>query len=205
LWNYEAGLKGAAWNHRVNYTADVYHMVWSNIQLQDLIHGFSVVANGSGAKSDGAEASVAIEPIEHFSINLKGAYTDARFTAPAPALGAGSGDPLPYAPKTMIAAITDYNFDKVSDWTPTVGLTYAYHGADESAYSDGVTYHIPSYETLDLRAGAAWDKYSVILRAINVTNAYGLTSVVTGNALNSPVQGTVIQPRTIEVTLKARF
>ena len=132
-------------------------------------------------------------------------YTDARFTAAAPALGAVSGDPLPYSPKTMVATIMDYNFGKIGDWTPTAGLTYAYHGADESAYSDGVTYHIPSYETLDLRAGAAWNNYSVIVRAINVANEYGLTSVATSSALHSPVEGTVIQPRTFELTLKARF
>jgi iron complex outermembrane recepter protein len=205
LWNYEAGIKGSAWDHRINYTADGYHMVWSNIQLTETLNNFIVVANGSGAKSDGAEASLAIEPIEHLLINLKGAYTDARFTAAAPALGAVSGDPLPYAPKTMLAAIADYSFGKVADWTPTLGLTYAYHGADESAYSDGVTYHIPSYETLDLRAGAAWNNYSVIVRAINVANEYGLTSVMTSSALHSPVEGTVIQPRTFELTLKARF
>jgi hypothetical protein len=46
---------------------------------------------------------------------------------------------------------------------------------------------------------------SVILRAINVANKYGLTQVITGTAFNSPVQGTVIQPRTVELTLKARF
>jgi iron complex outermembrane recepter protein len=205
LWNYEVGIKGAAWEHRINYTADAYHMVWTNIQLTETINNFIVVANGSGAKSDGAEGSLAIEPIERLSLNLKGAYTHARFTAAAPALGAVSGDPLPYAPKTMVAVITDYNFGKVRDWTPTVGLTYAYHGADESAYTDGVTYHIPSYETLDLRAGASWNNYSVILRAINATDKYGLTSVTTSSALNSPVAGTVIQPRTVELTLKAHF
>jgi len=205
LWNYEIGIKGAAWEHRLNYTADVYHMVWSNIQLTETINSFIVVANGSGAKSDGAEASLAIVPIERLSVNLKGAYTDARFTAAAPALGAVSGNPLPYSPKVMLAAITDYNFSKQGDWTPTVGLTYAYHGADESAYSNGVTYHIPSYATLDLRAGAAWNNYSVIVRAINVANKYGLTSVATSSAFQSPVEGTVIQPRTLELTLKARF
>lgn len=205
LWNYEAGVKGAAWDHRINYTADVYHMKWSDIQLTETINNFIVVANGSGAKSDGAEASLAIAPIEHLSVNLKGAYTDAKFTAAAPALGAVSGDSLPYSPKVMAAAIADYTFDKTGDWTPTAGLTYAYHGADESAYSNGVTYHIPSYETLDLRAGVAWNNYSVILRAINVANKYGLTSVMTSPAFNSPVEGTVIQPRTVELTLKARF
>jgi iron complex outermembrane receptor protein len=205
LWNYEAGVKGAAWDHRLTYTAAAYHMVWSNIQLTESIHNFIVVANGSGARSDGAEATVQIEPIDRFTIGLRGAYTDARFTAAAPQLGAVSGNPLPYAPKTSLAAIMDYHFATVGSVTPTVGLTYAYHGADESSYSNGVTYHIPHYETLDFRTGLDWSQYSVIFRVMNLTNEYGLTSVYIGDEAGDHTVGTVIQPRTFQLSLNARF
>ena len=205
LWNYEAGVKGAAWDHRLTYTADAYHMIWSNIQLTETIRNFVVVANGSGARSDGAEATVQLEPIDRLTIGLRGAYTDARFTAPAPALGAVSGSALPYSPKTSLAAIMDYDIATEGSVTPTVGLTYAYHGADDSSYSDGVTYHLPYYETLDMRAGLVWSKYSVIFRVMNVANEYGLTSVYTGDEYGGPTVGTVIQPRTFEVSVNAYF
>jgi outer membrane receptor protein involved in Fe transport len=180
-------------------------MVWSNIQLTEIIRNFDVVANGSGARSDGAEATVQLEPIDRFTIGLRGAYTDARFTAAAPQLGAVSGNPLPYAPKTSLAAIMDYHFATVGSVTPTVGLTYAYHGADESSYSNGVTYHIPHYETLDFRTGLDWSQYSVIFRVMNLTNEYGLTSVYIGDEAGDHTVGTVIQPRTFQLSLNARF
>jgi len=209
LWNYEAGIKGSLWANRVDYTASVFHMVWTDIQQTETIDRFIVVANGAQAKSDGAQGSVVVKASENLTVSIKGAYVNGRFTADAPGLGAKNGDTLSYVPKTSIAALGDYRLGHLGSVTPTVGITYAYHSPQWSGYNFGANgsyrYSMPSYETLDLRAGLDWSRYSLVAHAVNITNRYGLTSAFPTYALNMPVGATVVQPRTFGLSLSARF
>ena len=205
LWNYEVGVKGSGWDQRVTYSADVFHMVWTDIQLQVLVNGFSGIANAASAKSDGAEAAIQIVPIDGLTINVKGAYTDAKITSDVPSLGYVNGDALPYAPKITAASLIDYRMSVVNGLTPRVGLTYAYHGSFETTFSSGVRYNLPSYSTLDLRGGVDWSKYSLIARVDNVANKYALTDAGTATTTGSPAFGIVIKPRTFGISLEAHF
>jgi outer membrane receptor protein involved in Fe transport len=211
LWNYEAGIKGNLWANRVDYTANVFHMVWTDIQQTESIDNFIVVANGAQAKSDGAQVSVGVKPSENLTVSVKAAYINGRFTADAPGLGAKDGDTLSYVPKTSVAALGDYRFGHVGAVVPTVGLTYAYHSPQWAEYNippppaSPYRYSMPSYETLDVRAGLEWSRYSFFARAVNVTNRYGLTNAFPTYALNTPVGATVVQPRTFGLSLSARF
>jgi outer membrane receptor protein involved in Fe transport len=210
LWNYEAGLKGSLWGDRIKYSADAYHMVWKDMQLNVIIHGGTVVANASSAKSDGVEASFQFAPIEGLTATINGAYTDARLTAPiGNPINAADGDRLPYAPKFSASALVDYRFGAVSGVIPRVGLTYAYHGAQTTAFTTGGQgFTLPSYRTLNLRAGLDWSRYSINARIDNVTNKFALTDAVLTSAFQpsgSPVGGVVIKPRTVGLSLEARY
>jgi iron complex outermembrane receptor protein len=208
LWNYEAGLKGAMWNQRITYTADVYHMDWTNIQLNvtDQL-GATFLANASSAKSDGVEASIQFAPVDGLTVRLSGAYTDAKLTSDVPApTNAAKGTPLPFAPKTAAAAVLDYRWTVFNTITPRAGLTYTYHGSEHTAFTTtGAGYVLPSYETLDLRGGFDWSRYSLIGRVDNVTNKYALSDAEPTFAFGSPLGGIVIKPRTFGISLQARF
>jgi outer membrane receptor protein involved in Fe transport len=210
LWNYEAGLKGSLWGQRIKYSADAYHMDWKDMQLNVIIHGGTVVANASSAKSDGIEASFQLAPIDGLTASINGAYIDARLTAPiGNPINAAAGDRLPYAPKLSASALVDYRFGSVKGVIPRVGLTYAYHGAQNTAFTTGGQgFTLPSYGTLDLRAGLDWSRYSINARIDNVTDKFALTDAVLTSAFQpsgSPVGGVVIKPRTVGLSLEARY
>lgn len=205
LWNYEAGIKGSVWENRVKFSADVFHMHWIDVQLSENVQGFIAIVNGASAKSDGAEASVEIVPFKRLTLSLKAAYTNAKITANVPSIGAHDGDPLPYSAKVSGAAVMDYRFADLNGISPRAGLTYSYHGSQNTGYSDGVSYTLPSFDSLDLRAGFDWSNYSLIARVDNVTNKFGVTSALPTYAPGFPFGGTVVRPRTFGLSLEGRF
>jgi iron complex outermembrane receptor protein len=205
LWNYEAGVKGSSPDKRVTYSADVYHMVWTDIQLNVSTQGFTAVANAGSAKSDGAEASLQVVPLEHLSLSLKAAYSDAKIESNVPAVGFASGDPLPYSPKFSAVADVVYQFSSFNGVTPKAALTDAYRGSQNTGFSNGVSYRLPSYDTVDLRGTLDWSHYSVIARIENLTNKYAVTDFGPTAATGAPFFGVVIRPRTISLSLAAHF
>src|SRR5215470_12041910 len=72
----------------------------------------------------------------------------------------------------------------------------------------GQGFTLPSYGTLNLRAGLDWSSYSINARIDNVTNKFALTDAVLTSAFQpsgSPVGGVVIKPRTVGLSLEARY
>ena len=212
LWNYEGGIKGSLWDQKITYSIDGYHMIWSNMQLNVFVGGGTVVANASSSESDGGEVSVGITPVDNLSVVLNASYTDARLTGPIGApIFAVAGDPLPFSPKFTFATIVDYRFAPVNGATPRVGFTYSYRDSEETAFAataglSGQGVHtLPSYNTLDLRAGIDWARYSLTARIENVTNQYALSDAYTNNAPGAPLVGVVIRPRTFSLALAVHF
>jgi iron complex outermembrane receptor protein len=211
LWNYEAGIKGSLMDQRIAYSADVFHMVWTDLQLQFISpKGLQYPGNVGSAKSDGAEGSLRFMPVEGLTASLNAAYTKAKITADVASVNAVSGEPLPYSPKFTGAAIVDYRFPTSHGITPTAGVTYAYHGSSNTNFAGAQVaatsvYELASYATLSLRAGIDWSNYSVVFRVDNVTNKYGLSYAAASLAQQSPLIGYVIQPRTVGLSIKARY
>jgi len=205
LWNYEAGVKGTLPSGMGSYSASLFHLVWTDIQLSEQIGQFVVVGNGTHAKSDGVEAALHLRPIDNLAVSLSGAYVNARFTSDAPSLGATSGDPLPNVSKGSVASSVDYYFPKPNYVAPRVGLTYSYRSAQRSGYSNGLTLPLHPYGILDFRAGFDWSRYSLLAKIDNITNKYGMNSIGIGGAANAPVGATIIRPRTYGITLQAKF
>ncbi len=205
LWNYEAGIKGSAWDQRITFSAAAYHMDWKDVQISVIVQNFAAVGNAAKAKSDGLEAAFQFMPVEDLSISLKGNYGDAKITSNAPTLGAANGDPLPYSPKLNAAALIDYRIPVSGDLVANAGLTYAYHSAQNTAFSGAGSYRLPSYDTLDLRGGLDWSRFSLVARIDNVTDDFAVTSAVPNRAFGAPLAGTVLRPRTFGLSLEVRF
>jgi iron complex outermembrane recepter protein len=210
LWNYEAGVKGEAADRRIVYSADAFHMVWTDLQLGVLQNGIAYTTNVGSAKSDGAEASFTVVPFEGFSAAVNAAYVDARITTDVVSINAVSGEPLPNSPKWSGALVSDYRQRLGSDHFWSAGLTYAYHGSSKSAFTGAAqfapgVYDLPSYWSLDLRTGLEWSRYTVQFRVQNVTNEYGLLSVANAPELGFPLTGAIITPRTFTLTVSAKF
>jgi iron complex outermembrane receptor protein len=79
--NYEVGIKGDAFHHRVRYTADVYLVNWDHFQFNAVnLSGLPVTYNGSTARSQGAEFELQAAITSRTQLTLGYAYTDAKVT-----------------------------------------------------------------------------------------------------------------------------
>lgn len=219
LIDYELGVKSAFLDGRLSLDADVFHIDWSNIQLLTVIDNFGVNGNGGTAQSDGFEWNANWIPVDNLNLALSGAYTDARLTSDTgPLVGGVKGAGLPYSPKWSTFFDADYTFASIGAFKPFVGLSWQYIGERESGYdpSHGGQRMLPSYSTIDLRAGVDYDRWSLALYGKNLGDERGITDVgATGSfaaaqAAGVPFQHTVptaafIQPRTVGLTLTGKL
>jgi len=87
-WTYEAGVKTSLIGGAVDLTAAVFHVDWSNLQVNraqtgGVIGTPLIIGNVSGAKVNGAEASVLWRPADGLTINAGVSYSNAEFNSGA--------------------------------------------------------------------------------------------------------------------------
>lgn len=205
LWNYEAGVKGSLLDRRLRFAASLYRMDWTDVQITIIVQNFASYGNAARARSEGAQASIDFEPVRDLTIGLKAAYVNSRLTADAPSISGSRGDQLPFSPKFSATVPVDYRFALGDGLSGTLGLTFAHRGAQLTGFTAAGRTVLPSYETLDLRAGLDWSRYSLLARIDNVTNSSGVTSAQNSYAGGAPIIGEIVRPRTFALSLQARF
>ena len=207
--SYEIGAKAELLDHTLSVDADVFHIDWNNIQLIAVIANTGVDVNGGRASSDGVEAQGVWTPVRGLTLSANGAYIDARLTTPTNALlGGKSGDPLPFTPKWSGTLDGAYTWPINGDLDAFVGATWTYIGDRKSSFSGSIgQVALPNYNTWDLRAGVNVGRmWTVEVFGKNLGDVRGISSL--GGALSAAYVGQsviVIQPRTVGVTLTARY
>jgi iron complex outermembrane receptor protein len=206
--NVEAGVRSSQLQGAFSMDVAIYHIDWKNIQLFELVDGFGINGNGGRARSQGVEWQFGYLPVRGLKFEWTGAYTEAKLTSPAPALDANSGDPLPYAPKWSTALDGEYDWALFEDYQGFLGATWSYVGSRSSDFESSAAMPpgqmvLPSYHTTDVRLGVKKGHYTVTLYGKNMTDARGITDFESSGAPYTTV--TVIQPRTVGVTLNATF
>lgn len=224
LTSFELGYK-LDLSRRVSFDASVYHLVWKDIQVfGQTATGFGYNDNGKGATVDGMEAALTLRPTRGLNLGVNAALMDARLTADTPGLvGGEDGDRLPYTPRLSIGANADYEWPVSGNVTAFVGGSFRYTGKQRAAFridnasvsvddegnliADALPQrHISNYATIDLRAGANFNGFTLEAYVRNATNSRGITSL--NDADNLPqgaIQAAYIQPRTIGLSLSAGF
>ncbi|MDT9597374.1 TonB-dependent receptor [Sphingosinicella rhizophila] len=215
VWSYEAGIKGALVPGKVDFSASIYRIDWSDIQLNSLAGGFVLQGNGGDARVDGFELELAAKPNRNLTMGASLGYTNARVTridpGPAAYLGAANGDKLPLTPEWTAAAYADQIFALSDGIYGTVGATLRHESDKPSSFPGSAlnpNVQIPSITTLDLRAGVRFDGYMVQLRAENIFDSNGFTSVTTGKVVPGQLvatQAILIRPRTFTLSLSTEF
>jgi outer membrane receptor protein involved in Fe transport len=218
LINYEVGLKTSLLDNRLSLDVDAFYIDWSDIQLLTVVQGFGINGNGGSAVSEGFEWNVSWLPVDGLSLRFGGSYTDAHLTSDTdPQLvGALSGDPLPYNPHWSTSLDADYTFAAIGDFTPYLGASWAYIGERESGFDPAGRFLLPSYDTVDLRAGVNYDRWSLELYAKNVGDARGIST--TGNTASAAAAAAagvgpgvllptvdVIRPRVVGLSLTGKL
>jgi iron complex outermembrane recepter protein len=190
---------------------DLFHVNWKDIQLLEIVNTYGINGNGGTARSQGAEFSFGYSPVSGLNFLWNGAYTDAKLTSPAPAVHGASGDKLPYAPKFSSTLDAQYSWPLFSDFKGFIGSTYAYVGTrstDFGSSADPVSptqVGLPSYNTLAARVGIDNPHYRVTVYGRNLSDARGITYYLSSGTPGLEGGMNVIQPRTVGVTVNAKF
>lgn len=213
--NYELGFKGAYLDRRLELETALFYIDWTNIQLESLnqySEGFTV--NGNNARSQGAQFSSRYLIGGGFSAQLSLTYTDAAMVQAGPlSSGAVAGAALPYANKWSGNFSLEKRFAITPRWQGTAQVIYDYFGDRYGPFNSVVPpapqqpqVFVPSYSTVDFLAGVSDGRYSVNLFLRNLADKRGITSLqAEGGGGNGNLQGTIITPRTIGVSLTANF
>lgn len=211
--SYEVGLKGDLMNGELSLDVSAFYLDWTDIQLVTIINQTGVNANGGSAISKGVEFSATLRPTPGLSVGLNAAYTDSHLTDDTdPVVGGLDGDPLPFVPKWTINVSADYEWSIGATTKAYVGGSLSFvddRVADFSIRDDvGRLRQAPGYETVDLRAGLLFDRFSLEAFVRNAGNRRGVTSMFgfyPGAFPNDAGALAVIRPRTIGLTLSGKF
>jgi iron complex outermembrane receptor protein len=207
--NAELGIRSTQLDGRLSIDVAAFHVDWKDIQLTELLGSFNFNGNGGTARSQGLEWTFGYIPVHGLTFSWTGAYTDAHLTSDAPGVSGHSGDPLPYAPKWGTSLDGAYDWAAFADYKGFVGATWSYVGARRSDFASSVDENaqvpLPSYNTIALRTGVENDRYRVTLWGKNLADKRGITSYQSSGAPGFAGEITVIDPRTVGVTLSAKF
>ena len=213
LTNWELGIKAEAPDRRLwSIEATAYHIDWKDIQLFAVVNGTGINANGGKARVNGLEVSGALRPIPGLTFAANGAYTSGKLKDDTPpATGGLAGDPLPWVPKWSGALHADYEFP-LSGFEGFVGGTLTYVGkrvtdlSERTAANEPIS--IPSYTTVDLRAGANVDRWTIQAFTRNLFNKRGMTDAFgfDGTSFPNGAAGVaIIRPRTIGLVATVKY
>jgi iron complex outermembrane receptor protein len=207
--NYEVGVKGNALDHTLSFDASIYYIDWKDIQLSVLSPaGYGYYANGSTAKSEGAEISIEARPVRNFRVSSWIAWNEAILTAPLPsgatAVGA-SGDRLPNAARISGNVSLEQQFPLGRGATGFVGGSLSYVGDQESVFTTTTQRQaFPGYGKADIRAGILYDSWAFNFYINNVADRRAAIAggIGTGAYPNAFID---IPPRTVGASFSKKL
>jgi outer membrane receptor protein involved in Fe transport len=208
LQSYEVGLKANTADHSFSVDGALYLINWDNLQVNAVRDALGVIANASSARSKGAELTLTARPTQGLSFVGAFAYTDAKLTAAAPDVGGAKGDRLPDTPKFTAAINGDYEFP-IADVKGFVGGTIRYIGKRVSSFPlnpGSPLYNLPDYTSVDARLGVEVSRFRVEAYLRNMFDVRGQLSANTAySILGGPAQVSILQPRTVGLSVTARY
>ncbi|MGZ8350466.1 MAG: TonB-dependent receptor domain-containing protein, partial [Allosphingosinicella sp.] len=231
LISYELGFRAETADHLLTLDGSVYYLDWDNILITSsaIVNGTPVGVNSNGqrARSIGADLTATLRPTRGLNIVANAALVDAELrddTVPEDGglnlTGGLAGDQLPYTPKISANISVDYDWAIGTDAEAFVGGNVRIVGDQVAGFSNayraafGSRIEIDGYETVDLRAGANFGRFTVQAYVRNLFDAYGVVSAGAFPTSVQPALGgtsiplmtaSTIRPRTVGVILGARF
>lgn len=208
-YNYELGAKGDFLDHKISADASVYYIDWKGMQLNLAADGgfYNYGGNAGRAKSEGAELSIEVRPLEGTTLSGWVSYDEAvitEFSSNVQSFYAVPGYQLPFTPRWSGHLSADQKFSLTRDIRGSVGATLSTVGARQSLFtSDANRTILPAYTRVDLHADVSYRDWTVTAYLNNITDRRGLISGGLGNVV--PVSFYIIQPRTIGLSLTRVF
>jgi outer membrane receptor protein involved in Fe transport len=212
--NYEIGWRQDLFAHTVAIDLTAFYIDWKDVQVASIVNTpegpFDINGNAGSAISKGVEWSFTWLPLPGLKLNAVGDYTDARLTVGAPALGAVSGDFLPYVPDVSSSVNVEYSWAAFADYTAYVSGTWSYTGQRYTSFTPSTTVSVshallPGYNTGAIRAGVENQRYSLEAYVNNISDARGITYYASNGGADQTGQATFILSRIIGFTARVKF
>jgi outer membrane receptor protein involved in Fe transport len=208
LDSYEAGIKAQSADHTFGIDLSGYYIDWKNIQLLSPVAGVTAYTNGPGAHIKGAELTLTAHPDRGLTVTGAFAYNDGKLTEAVPLLGARKGERLPNTPHVTASVNADYTVFS-SPLKPTIGATLRFASDSEVSFDASPSlrqYRLPSYETVDLRAGLTFGPVDAQVYVQNLFDVHGqLAGQTILSQLGGPAQVLILRPRTVGLRLSTHF
>ncbi len=211
--NYEIGAKGTTPGRLFSFDTSVYYIDWKNIQVGTCTPGCSdyFFENANRAKSQGVELSVQLRPITGLTFASWIAVNDAELTKPFPPeqlslLYGVSGDRLPYSSRFSGNLSVEQEFPLTASLTGRVGGDVSYTSQRLGEFEATPQREVfPAYAKTNLHVGLSAGLWKVNLFANNVADKRALLSGGLSSGGNAPYAYTIIQPRTVGLTVSREF
>ena len=209
LWSYEAGSKSRLLNNRVSINASVFYVKWKNIQQGVYLPtcAYTYNANAGDATSEGFEIDIKAKPLPGLTLGASGGVVKAELSNDKGLqngiVGAVAGAQVQGVPKYNAAVNATYNFAVFGDRSAFVAGGVQWVGSSKGSLNpDQTDYQRPAYHTADVSAGMSFDRYKL---SVFVKNALDTDTVIQHPQVASIVQGYRVAPRSIGVSVAARF
>jgi iron complex outermembrane recepter protein len=206
--NFEVGERSTLLDGALSVDVAAFYVRWTDIQLFEIVDNTGINGNGGKARSQGLEWTLGYVPVKGLTINWTGAFTDANLTSEATSVNGNPGDPLPWAPKWSTGLDGEYDWSAFAGFQGFVGGTWSYVGTRSSDFASsavGGQVGLPHYNSVDARVGIDNKRYRITVYGKNLGDSRGVTNYVNTGAPGNNGDVTYIQPRTIGVTLSAKF
>jgi outer membrane receptor protein involved in Fe transport len=211
--NYELGLKTQTADHVLSLEVTAFLTDWKNIQLLVQLGQFGVNTNGDGARSKGVEFTAGLNPNRFLSLYANGSYVDAYLTDDAILAGGLKGDQLPYNPKWQGTIGAEYEHPLSASVNGRAGISLHYTGSRYSDFNPPVAPGVPgplhhkldSFSQIDAHAGVDIGKFRIDAFVRNLTDARAIVNIGAFGAFNGDLPAAIIMPRTVGLSLSARY
>ena len=230
--NYEVGIKGSLFGHRVSYFADIYRMDTNNFQVNVAnLGGAWGELNGSKSRAQGFELQVDSSITDQLRVGLGYAYTDSYVlksfdvqdylpfallpefggTGETASLFGGpikAGSPLPGVSKNSLNGMIEYTIP-VGSWKWQLHLDSSYRSAQNSTLVPGSFYgfEIPSAWLANAAVTLSNEgpvNYQFFIR--NLSDNPNITGGEADQMFQNPYRLRAVgTPRTVGVALTYRF
>lgn len=218
-YNYELGLKGEFFDHRLTVDTSLYYIDWRNVQITLRQGYYYYGANGSRAKSEGVEFSFSAELLTGLTVAGWADYDHAvlveNFPSNSTVYGV-AGNQLPSAPEYSAQLSIQQSFPLFGKATGSLVASATYTGDRLGTFMSCAAptatgacpvapprQDYPAYTRTDLRANVQYESWAWSLYANNIADVRGILSG--GSPYFIPYAFNVIQPRTVGLTLVKTF
>lgn len=203
--NYELGVKGNAWDGRMNYAVSVFYLDWRDQQVYSLNQttGILSITNAPKSRSKGAEISLDAQVTDALLLGTALGYNDAVFKDYPNALnGDAAGNRQPLSSKYNIALRAEYRNELPSGYE--LGLDASYQWRSKFWFDAENTLSQDAYGVANLGLSLRSDNWTLRAYVDNLTDEQYLRAAATilaqGGALGYPGA-----ERTFGLTFSATF